>query len=73
MKEWTSEIVTICWEEGVPSAVLYENGHREIYKLKRATKEDVANLLEVGESRKYEPSDTNRGSVQPQGGGRAGA
>lgn len=47
MKKWTGEHVLMLKEEGVPVGILYENGQREMYKLKRATKEDVVQFLEV--------------------------
>ena len=47
MKKATAELVIMFWEDGEPQGILYENGKREFYKIKRATKEDVSNLLEV--------------------------
>jgi len=47
MKKWESEIVNVCYEDGVKQAVMFQNGHIEIYKLKKATKADVADLMDI--------------------------
>lgn len=48
MKKVTSEIVTLFWDDhGEPVGMLHENGKREIYHIRRATKEQVSLLLEV--------------------------
>lgn len=46
-KTWTSELVNICHEDGQKVAMLHQNGNVEIYTLKKANKQDVADLLEV--------------------------
>jgi hypothetical protein len=47
MKIWTSELVSICTEEGEKIAMLHQNGEIEIYTLKKASKQDIADLLET--------------------------
>lgn len=47
MKKWQSELVHVCYEDGEKQAMLYQNGQIEVYMLKKATKADVAELLEV--------------------------
>ncbi len=47
MKKWVGEIVNVCYEDGVKEAVMFQNGHIEMYKLKKASKADVAELFEV--------------------------
>lgn len=37
----------VCYEDGEKQAMLYQNGQIEVYMLKKATKADVAELLEV--------------------------
>ena len=46
MKKWQSEVVHICYEGGIKMAMMYQNGHIEVYKLKKASKQDMAELLE---------------------------
>lgn len=46
MKKWTNELVQIAWEDGQKVAMLHQNGSIEIYKLKPASKADVAEILE---------------------------
>lgn len=44
----TNELTTLFWsKEGELAGLLYENGHREIYKVSRATKGDVQKILET--------------------------
>lgn len=47
MKKVTSELVNIFWEDGQKVGLLYQNGALEMYKLKKANKQDVADLLET--------------------------
>lgn len=47
MKKWIGEVVNVCYEDGEKQAVLFQNGHIELFKLKKATKADVAELLEI--------------------------
>lgn len=46
MKKVTNELVQIFWEDGEMVGLLYQNGEVKLYTLKRATKADVAELLE---------------------------
>lgn len=46
-KKWTAEVVSICWEDGQKVAMLHQNGAIELFTLKPANKQDVADLLEV--------------------------
>jgi hypothetical protein len=44
----TAEIVTMFWsKDGDMTGFLHENGHREIYTVKRATKTELAKLFET--------------------------
>lgn len=52
MIKWTSEIVHIATEDGRKVAMWHQNGGIELYMLKTATKQDVAQLLEVDDSAK---------------------
>lgn len=47
MKKITNELVNIFWEDGQKVGMLYQNGQIEMYTLKPASKQDVANLLET--------------------------
>lgn len=46
-KKCTNEIVTLFWEDGQKVALLHQNGEIEVYMLKKASRQDVADLLEV--------------------------
>lgn len=46
-KKWIGEIVNVLYEDGVKQAVMFQNGHIEIFKLKKATKQDTAEIFEV--------------------------
>lgn len=43
----TSELVTIFHQDGEKIGLLYQNGQVEMYTLKKASKQDVQDLLEV--------------------------
>lgn len=43
----TNELVQIFYKDGEKVGILYQNGQVEIYTLKKATKQDVQDLLEV--------------------------
>lgn len=43
----TSELVSIFWQDGQKVGMLYQNGVLEMYSLRKATKADVATLLQV--------------------------
>lgn len=43
----TNELVQIFWENGEKKAMLFQNGHIEMYTLKPVTKQDVQTLLEI--------------------------
>ena len=43
----TSELVTIFHDDGQKVGMLYQNGEVELYTLKKASKQDVVDLLEV--------------------------
>lgn len=47
MMKVTSELVLLFAEDGEPTGMLVDNGKREFYSIKRATKEQVSQLLEV--------------------------
>ncbi len=47
MKQWTNELLNVCWEDGHPVAILHQNGTKEIYILKVANKQDIQELLEI--------------------------
>lgn len=47
MKKVTSELVNIFWEDGKMVGLLHQNGRIEVYRLKEASKQDVADLLET--------------------------
>ncbi len=39
------ELVIVFYEENVPQAVLFQNGHSEFFKLKKMHKDEIASLL----------------------------
>lgn len=46
MRRATVEQVIVFWDEdSQPCGMLYENGHREIYQVKKARKQDVLEIL----------------------------
>ncbi len=47
MIKWQNEIVQVAYEDGEKVAMLHQNGSIEIYILKKASKQDIAQLLEV--------------------------
>ena len=44
----TNELVQIFSKDGEKKGILYQNGQIEMYTLKKATKQDVQELLEIG-------------------------
>lgn len=47
MKKTKAEVVVLFYEGEEPVGLLLENGKREIYRMHRASKEYVAELLDV--------------------------
>jgi hypothetical protein len=47
MKKVTNELVQIFWEDGEKIGMLHQNGQIELYTLKKATKQDTLEFLEV--------------------------
>lgn len=47
MKKVTNELVQIFWEDDEMVAMLHQNGEIKLYRLKKGTKQDVQDLLEI--------------------------
>jgi hypothetical protein len=47
MIKWEEIIVKVGLEDGVPVAILYENGHDIFYVLKKASKQQKGELLGI--------------------------